>query len=275
MPLRLLTAAGSVLAALCLAVPSSAHHAATVSATASSLTVDPPRCGPYERRPISRCDGSRSARVTWSGSCGARPFVTVEYWAGRAGGGKPIALASEDAGEQTSGVTTTIVPPGAHVYATVTMDCFWPDPEGTGPEPHSVTVRSAPTAQVVVAPWLRQVTPIKNNFCNFNPGGRDVMQAGQRGGIVDFSADFIDRSLLGVSRRRPAGVRQTWVNAKGAGIRKRKHPELFLLGEFGRRDPVSGALRVNPRRSGWLRLWAEVGGVRTNSLAVRVVPNRC
>jgi hypothetical protein len=273
---RPLVAASSLVAAACvLAAPASAHHAATVSATALSLTVGPPGCASYERRPVSRCDGSRRAHVTWSATCGARPFVTVDYWAARKGGGKPISLATEEVDDQASGVTTAIVAPGAHVYATVTMDCFWSDPDGAGPPAHSVAVTSAPTAEVVVPPWLRQVSVIKNNTCNFNPGGRDILQAGQRGSILDLGTDYLDKSLLGVSRRSAAGARQRWANAKGAGIRARKHPELFMLAEFGRRDPVSGALRVNPRRPGWLKVWEEVGGVRSNTLAVKVAPNRC
>ena len=32
---------------------------------------------------------------------------------------------------------------------------------------------------------------------------------------------------------------------------------------------------VNPRRVGWLKFWEEVGGFRTNTLAIPVVRNRC
>lgn len=259
------------------AVPASAHHEATVSAVATSLALDPPSCASSERRPTSRCDGIRRARVTWTGTCGTnKPYVEVNFFASRAGGGNPIALATEQEDLQTSGVTTTLLEPGVHVYATVTMDCLWDDPDGAGPDAHSASATSAPTAEVVVPPWLRQVRTIKNNFCNFNPGfNRVVMQAGQRGGIVDFDVDYNDSSMLGVGRRRPAGVRKVWVNAGGAGIRKRRHPVMSLLQEFGRREPLSGAMGVNPRKAGWLRLWAEVGGVRTNSLAIQVVRNRC
>jgi hypothetical protein len=260
---------------LCVAGSASAHHEATVSVAAGSLTLDPSSCPAYERRPVSRCDGTRVARVTWSGTCGARPLVTVEYWATRAGGGKPIALATETVDDQTSGVTTTILEPGAHVYATVTMDCHWADPDGTGPPEHTVSATSAPTAEVTIPPHLREVSVAKGNYCNFNPGSRTVLQARQRGSIVSFGSHFSDQSLLGPGRRTAAGVRQRWVNMKGPGARHRRHPEVFLLHEFGRREPFSGLLRVAPRRPGWHRFWEEVGGVRTNTLAIRVVPNRC
>jgi hypothetical protein len=260
---------------LCVAGSASAHHEATVSVAAGSLTLDPSSCPAYERRPVSRCDGTRVARVTWSGTCGARPLVTVEYWATRAGGGKPIALATETVDDQTSGVTTTILEPGAHVYATVTMDCHWADPDGTGPPEHTVSATSAPTAEVTIPPHLREVSVMKGNYCNFNPGSRTVLQARQRGSIVSFGSHFSDKSLLGAGRRTAAGVRQRWVNMKGPGARHRRHPEVFLLQEFGRREPFSGLLRVAPRRPGWHRFWEEVGGVRTNTLAIRVVPNRC
>jgi hypothetical protein len=263
------------LALVAVVAPASAHHEATVSITASSLTLDPSKCADYERRPVSRCDGTRVARVTWSGTCGARPFVTVNYWASRAGGGKPIPLAAEDVDDQTSGVTATILQPGAHVYATVTMDCYWSDPGGTGPEAHSARATTPPTAEVTIPPWLSAVETTKGNYCNFDPGARTVLQAGQRGSIVNFGSDYLDKSLLGVGRRTKAGVRRRWVNMKGPGARQRKHPELFLLQEFGRKEPLSGLLRVLPRRPGWHRFWEEVGGVRTNTLAIRAVPNRC
>ncbi len=263
------------LGAAVLATPASAHHAATVSATAHSLSVDPTRCASYERRTISRCDGSRRARVTWSATCGARPFVTVYYWASRKGGGSPISLATEQVDDQTSGVTTTIVPAGAHVYATVLMECHWSDPDGAGPPEHSVDVTSAPTAVVTVPPWLQSVSVHRGNYCNFNPGGRTVLQARQRGNIVSFSSSFLDKSLLGSGRRTRAGVRDRWLNAKGPRLRLRGHPEVFLLQEFGRREAFSGLLRVNTRGAGWIKFWEEVGGVKSNTLAIRAVPARC
>ena len=275
MPLRVLISAACLLALACIVGPASAHHEATVSATALSLTLDPPKCASYERRPVSRCAGYRRATVTWSATCGGRPSVTVDYWASRKDGGKPISLASEDGGQQLGGTSTALVPPGAHMYATVTMDCSWDDPEGTGPEAHSVSRTSTPTAEVVVPPWLREVSVTKGNYCNFDPGGRTVLQAGQRGSIVSFSSDFRDKSLLGAGRRSNAGVRQRWVNAKGPGLRVRRRPEVFLLQEFGRREPFSGLLRVNPRRAGWHLFWEEIGGVRTNTLAIKTVANRC
>ena len=32
---------------------------------------------------------------------------------------------------------------------------------------------------------------------------------------------------------------------------------------------------MNPRRSGTLRIWATIGGKKTNKLPVRVLPKRC
>ncbi len=272
--MRRLVALSAVVCGLLAAPPAFAHHDTTVSVTVSSLTLDPPRCKTYERRPVSRCDGTRVARVNWSGTCGARPFVTVNYRAMRAGGGRPIHLASEDATDELSGSTTTILEPGAHVYATVTMECHWADPDGTGPPEHTVT-RSATSGEVVVPPWLTSVSVHRGNYCNFNSGGRTVLQARQRGNIVSFSSSFIDKSLLGSGRRTPAAVRKRWLNARGARLRLRRHPEVFLLQELGRREPFSGLLRVNTRAAGWIKFWEEVGGVRSNTLAIRAVPARC
>ena len=32
---------------------------------------------------------------------------------------------------------------------------------------------------------------------------------------------------------------------------------------------------VNPRRGGTLRIWATIGGHKTNTLRIRVLPKRC
>jgi hypothetical protein len=93
--------------------------------------------------------------------------------------------------------------------------------------------------------------------------------------MVDFALQFNDRSLLGVQRRRPAGVRRMWLYAKGAGTRYRKRPRLFQLGQFGQRFPIGAGAALFPRSAGWIELWAEVGGERTNSLHMRVLPRRC
>jgi hypothetical protein len=276
MPLRLLTAAAIAAATvLCVAASASAHHQGTASATATSLTLQPSKCAMYERRPASRCDGSRRATVTWTVTCPYSPSVTVDYWATRRGGGKPVNLASEQPdGNAFSGSTTAVVPPGAHMYATVTVDCYWPDPDGTGPDAHSVSATSAPTGEVTVPPWLSSVSVQRGNYCNFNPGGRTILQARQ-GSIVSFSTDYVEKSLLGAGKRSKAGVRQRWLRASGAGSRVRRHPRTYLLQEFGRREPFSGLLDVFPRRAGWLKLWEEAGGVRSNALAIKVVPSRC
>lgn len=274
MPLRLLTAAACAAAMLVLATTASAHHAATVSATATSLALEPSSCPTYERRPRSRCDGYRRATVTWSTTCGAEPDVGVEFFAARKDGGRPILLDSDTA-SGPSGSTSALLRPGAHVFAIVTQHCTWADRDGTGPEEHTVTVRSAPSPQVTIPPWLSSVSVQSGSYCNFNPGSRTVLQARRRGNIVSFSTDFVDRSLLGAGRRTSAGVRQRRLRATGAGVRLSRRPEVFLLQEFGRREPFQGLLRVNAGRSGWLKLWEEVAGVRSNTLAIRVLPNRC
>jgi hypothetical protein len=276
MPLRCLTAAALAAAAvLCVATSASAHHQGTATATAGSLTLAPSKCAMYERRPTSRCDGYRRATVTWSVTCPYTPSVTVDYWAARNGGGKPINVASEQPdGQEPSGTTTALVPPGSHMYATLTVDCYWPDPDGTGPEAHSVSATSAPTAEVVVPPWLGSVSVQRGNYCNFNPGGRTILQAKQ-GSLVSFSSDFMEKSLLGAGKRTKAGVRRRWLDATGAGTRVRRHPRTYLLQEFGRREPFSGLLDVFPRKAGWLKLWEEVGGVKSNTLAIKVVRARC
>jgi hypothetical protein len=272
---RRIVALAVVLGAAVAAAPASAHHQGSTSATITSFTVDPPKCAMYQRRPVSRCDGSRRAHVAYTGTCGAdMPSVEVVFWAARPDGGKPIFLASESA-DGTSGEISAVIDAGVRLYATATMDCYWSDPAFGGPEAHTVSATSAPSATIDVAPWLQQVSVNKGNYCNFDPAGRNLLQARQRGSILSFGTSFVDNSLLGSGRRSAAAIRKRRLNAKGAGIRVRRRPEVFLLQEFGRREPFSGLLRVNPRKAGWLKVWEEVGGVKSNTLAIKVVRNRC
>src|SRR5215216_931682 len=127
------------------------------------VLADPPRrtTPPWCRH--SRVTDGRPAQRRGA-SCGARSFVTVDYWASRKGGGKPISVATEEVDDQTSGVAHDDRAAGRppvrdrdHGLLPAGPGC------GTGPAAHSVSVTSAPTGEVIVPPWLQQVSVIKGN----------------------------------------------------------------------------------------------------------------
>jgi hypothetical protein len=277
MPRLCLTALAAVVAGLLAAGPAAAHHQGTASATAS-LSLDPPRpgCKMVERRTRTHCDGSRVVRVTWSVGCGARPFVTVHHWSPRPGGGAPIKLESVELyDEQSSGVTATRFEAGVKVFATVEVDCFFEDPNGTIPE-HSATATSAPTAEAYIPPRLNSVEAVSNSFCGLDVPIRwldTVLQAGQTSN-GDFHMTFDDSSLLGVGRFSRAARRRTVLFARGAGLRVKARARPWVPGATERIRTEAG-IRWTPRKAGTLRVWAEIGGHRTNVLAFRVVKARC
>ena len=61
---------------------------------------------------------------------------------------------------------------------------------------------------------------------------------------------------------------------RGGGVRYRGRPLNFIPGPVGRVLVNAGA-RVPVRRKGRLRFGAEIGGIRTNSLAFPVLGRRC
>lgn len=58
--------------------------------------------------------------------------------------------------------------------------------------------------------------------------------------------------------------------ARGAGVRLKRSPDRGMLRELG-----EVGTWLNPRRAGTLRVWATIGGHRTNTLRIRVLPKRC
>ena len=275
MPRLCLTALVAVVAGLLTAGPAAAHHSASATA---SLTLDPPRagCKMAEDKTRTRCNGSRVVRVSWSVECGARAFVTVRYWSPRPGGGAPIALQDEEIlDEASSGVTATRFEAGGRVFATVVLDCYYEGDGDTIPE-HSAKATSAATTEAYIPPRLDSVEAISNSFCGFNvPNGwlDSVLQARETSN-VDFHMTFLDRSLLGARRYSKAGRNRTVLFARGAGLRVRAPARPWLPGADGPQRTEAG-IRWTPRKAGTLRVWAEVGGHRTNTLAFRVVRARC
>lgn len=151
------------------------------------------------------------------------------------------------------------------------------DTEGDGDtiEAHRVTA-SATTEAQLIAPRLVKVEAVTNSFCGFIPNRRQqrfAAQAGQ-GVAVDYSLEFNEQSLLGADSRKPAGLRQQSLVARGGGVRFRERP-LTRLPVGGALQPVQAGARFGVRRKGRLRFWAVLGGIRTNTLSFPVLGRRC
>jgi hypothetical protein len=275
-PLRLLTLALCATAVLCIAAPASAHHSISASA---ALTLEPPRagCKLVELRTKSRCDGSQVVRVDWSwGPCAEpdRGGATVHFWTPRPGGGKPVELEAREP-EGMSGALRVRFDAGVRVFATVTAVC---DSDGDGDTipPHTATAESPATPEAYIPPRLTRVQALTNSFCGLNVPNRwltTVLQARQPSG-VDFSLTFDDSSLLGVRRFSRAGRAKTILYARGAGLKFHARARSSVPGPTAP-IPTGAGMRWVPRKGGTLKVWAVIGGYKTNVLAFRVVPPRC
>jgi hypothetical protein len=160
------------------------------------------------------------------------------------------------------------------VFATVTAFC---DTNGDGDTvpPHTARADSPATAEAYIPPRLTKVEAVTNSFCGFDVPNRwltTVLQARQTSG-VDFHLTFDDSSLLGVRRFSKAGRAKTVLFWRGAGLHGHGAARSFVPGPTAP-IPTEAGVRWAPRKRGTLRVWAKIGGYRTNALAFRVVPAR-
>jgi hypothetical protein len=174
-----------------------------------------------------------------------------------------------------SGVTAKRFEAGTRVFATVKVYCDF-DGDGNTIEAHRVEAESPRTAEAFIPPRLVKVESVKNSFCGFLPSrmqARYGLQARETSGW-DFSLIFNDDSLLGVSRFSHAGRLRTRLRARGAGVNHNDIAAPWIPGASGRIPTAAGTILV-PRRAGPLRVWAVIGGAKTNVLTLRVLPSRC
>jgi hypothetical protein len=250
----------------------SAHHSASATA---SLAMDPasPSCKLVERTYRSKCRGSRVVRVTWSVSCSnPDPIVNIHFWTPRPG--KSAEIMETEEASTHSGVTVKRFEAGTKIFATVHVFCDF-DGDGDMIDAHRVEADSLATAEAFIPPRLTRVRSVKNSFCGFLPSltqQRYGLQARQTSGW-DFSLIFNEDSLLGVSRNSRTGRVKTRLRSKGAGINYNDIAAPWIPGASGRIPTSAGTILV-PRRPGPLKVWAVIGGEKTNVLTLRVLPRR-
>jgi hypothetical protein len=222
------------------------------------------------------CGGSREATVSWSASCGpglgpeAVEEIQVNLLSiGPTGRRFGYDGESFDGSIGLTGSFALVAGPGMRVAGEVVLVC---NVETTSAEGDIVEHRaraSATTAPAFLPPRLGGFRTTSASFCGVNVPRSKVdrwLQAGESFELAWFLR-YQGNSLI---RRGVPGLRQIKLFARGAGIRLRRTPSRILLRQFG----YFGTY-VRPRRGGTLRIWATIGGHRTNTMRVRVLPKRC
>jgi hypothetical protein len=266
----LLLAAALLVAA---AVPSAAsanHVAPSVSATLTlgSVVRDCNLSG--------LCARARRATVSWNASCGsaapadALQSVDVGIYGVRPDGTRFAydGEALEDAPPPNGSMSMT-AGPGLRFFGEVTVTCSTTVVDAEGNEVEHRGSATSTTAQFYLPPQLIAARTTRAGFCGVRVPNSKVdkwLQAGQYAEL----AYYLRYSGAALMKRGVPALRQIKLFARGAGIRLKRSPDRDML-----RDPGVIGTWLTPRRGGTLRVWARIGGKRTNTLRIKVLPKRC
>lgn len=238
-------------ATLLVAAPASADH------TTAAATVELTDIGPAER-------GARNVRVSWTVTCspGAEPEGSINLFikpknpglAPREVDPDGLAIHGEDA---VSGGQDYVLEPGRTAFAAIDVTCRFAAEDGTD---HDARATARSSGEVVVAPRLAGVQVSSGSWCDAERARRrGALQALQSYRVQVFPV-FSPFSML--RGRGRASYDEVIVRARGAGLRLRTRVIVNRNGLY---------LGVRPRRAGKLRIWMELGGVRTNERSLTVV----
>jgi hypothetical protein len=223
------------------------------------------------------CARARRATVTWNASCGpsappdALQAVDVGIYGVRPNGARfgydGEALEGEDA--TLSGSMDMTAGPGLRFFGEVVVTCSSTVTDAEGNEVEHKGQATATTTRFYLPPQLMDFSSTRASFCGVRVPNSKIdkwLQAGQYAELA-YYLRYSGRALLkpGVPE-----MRQIKLFARGAGVRVKRSPDRGMLGELGEIGTW-----VTPRRGGTLRIWATIGGKRTNTLRVRVLPKRC
>jgi hypothetical protein len=270
---RLLLAGCALAAALGVAAPAAqaTHVQPTVTATLE--------LGEKVRDCDSRdvCGGSRRATISWDASCGpglgqeALSEIEVGILGVRPNGRRfgydgetfdSLEVGLADSRSVTAG-------PGLRFLGEVKVTCSAEVVNSEGHlEEHRVSA-TATTGELYLPPRLAGYTIGRGSWCGVNLTGDQssrILQAGQYFDVLWFMR------YSGASLFRPgiAPRRQVKLFARGAGLNFKRFADPAILRNYGEIGTF-----IRPRRGGTLRIWATIGGKKTNTLRVRVLPKRC
>jgi hypothetical protein len=238
------------------AAPANADHATATAAV--SLTVG-----------AQGSDGSYEGNVSWTLACGPAGVesntATVRVlWRDKAG--KEHSWRDAEVGPGDTGEDTIPLPPGAEYIARASLVCQGETSnEDTGETTVHRASATADSQTVRTAPWVRGIGAFSSEPCVIR--GRPVTSLRARyKGIVQLATNFEPRALM----RKPKSSRELRLRFQGGGLPARARP----IDRMWRRERIIGA-QVKPRRAGTVKVWLEVGGVRSsNTGKFRVAPFR-
>jgi hypothetical protein len=268
----------AAVAAAALALPSSAgavediHPTAQVSIKLGGKAHEcfSGKCGNY---------GGRTATVAWGSSCndgdpGLNHETSVSLMTRpKKAGAKAVSFQevnTGEGGEGASGSDVVVIPPGTRLYAQIDVSCTYTVTDAGGSSVEHTGHAQAVTADVFLKPAITGFEFPRNNFCGVSVPNSKIgitAQAGQSS-TLDYFLRFSTFSMLAKSTLA-AKLGAIRLHGSGAGL------------SFSRK-PLRSALRkgdyeefIKPKRGGTLKIWATIGGVKTNSRSIKVYPKRC
>jgi hypothetical protein len=223
------------------------------------------------------CGGSRRATISWNASCGpgVGPEALEEIEVNILGvrpNGRRFAYDGETFDSEGAGLVDSlsmVAGPGLRFLGEVKVTCAVQTLNADGDLVDHRGKGSATTEDFFLPPRLGGFQVARGTWCGVHlTGGQTqrIMQAGQYFDLLWFLR------YSGASLFKPGvpAKRQVKLFGRGAGIRFKRSPEATILRYY---DELGAAVR--PRRAGTLDIWATIGGRRTNTLHVKVLPKRC
>ena len=223
------------------------------------------------------CARGRRATVSWNASCGpaAPPDALKTVDVGISGvrpNGTTFGYDGEAVDEQPPAIGSMgmIAGPGLRFFGEVQVTCSATVVNEEGHEvEHSATASSGRTAQFYLPPQLIDYRSTRAGFCGVNLPQRRLSRLFQARQYAEVEY-FLAYSAASLIKPGVPELRQIKLFARGDGYRIKSAPDRGMLRELG-----AIGRWVNPRRAGTLRLWATIGGKRTNTLRARILPRRC
>jgi hypothetical protein len=227
------------------------------------------KCGNY---------GGRTATVKWASNCNdASPDLNHEtsvYMVSRAKTGKLKDFQEVnvgEGGEGANGSDVVVVPAGVRLFAEIRVACSYSTTDADGNPIEHKGSTSAITGDVFLKPALWGHDFPQNTFCGVsvpNSKVRTTTQAGQYSRL-DYFLRFSPFSMLAKTtlNGQLGAIR---LHGRGAGLNFSRKPARAALRSRGEYE-----VAIRPKRGGTLKIWATIGGVKTNVRAIKVYPKRC
>ena len=223
------------------------------------------------------CGGSRRATIGWSASCGpglgqeALEGIEVAILGVKPNGRRfsfdGAAFDSEEVG--LTDTRSMVAAPGLRFVGQVKVTCSVEAVNAEGDLVEHRGSATADTAELYLPPRLAGFQINQGTTCGVNLTVRQSKRLLQAGQYFELSW-YMRYSGASLFKSGVPSRRQVKLFARGAGLNVKSPPDTGILREFGE---IGAALR--PRRAGTLKIWATIGGKKTNTLRIKVLPKRC